>query len=238
MFIRCNLRWAVLMVVMAGLPLVPAAPATADDEKPAEAAAAAEEEPAESKKVRERNWRMRIIGAIGGDNGGVSVSTGDPYAGVSVSGGGGVGVNFEYRTSPRMGFEIGAMAVGGNVRVGVAREYRHYAAGVEVDGYVPITFALNFHPLKNSEIVDFYVGPLAASTFFSSVGVGPGVIVESRVDFGLGANIGVDINFGKRSRWSFNSGFKYITNVSNSGDRDTRFDFDPLLFTFGFGFKF
>ena len=32
MFLRCNLRWAVLMVVMAGVPL---APATADDEKPA-----------------------------------------------------------------------------------------------------------------------------------------------------------------------------------------------------------
>jgi outer membrane protein W len=137
-----------------------------------------------------------------------------------------------------MGFEIGAMAVGGNVRVGVGREYRRYNAGVEVDGYVPITFALNYHPLKNSQIVDFYVGPLAASTFMSSVGVGPGVVVESRVDFGLGANIGVDINFSRRSRWSFNSGFKYIANVSNSSDRDTWFDFDPLLFSFGFGFKF
>ena len=238
MFIRCNLRWAVLMVVMAGLPLVPAAPAMAAEEQPAESATSALEEPAEPVKVRERNWRLRFFGALAGDNGGVVVTSGDPFAGVSVSGGGGVGVNFEYRTSPRMGFEIGAMAVGGNVRVGVAREFRHYAAGVEVDGYVPITFALNYHPLKNSEIVDFYVGPLAASTFFSSVGVGPGVIVESRVDFGLGANVGVDINFGKRSRWSFNSGFKYIANVSNSGDYDTRFDFDPLLFTFGFGFKF
>ena len=238
MFLRCNLRWAVLMVVMAGLPLAPTTPVMAEEKKPAESATAAEEEPAKPAKTRERNWRMRVIGAIGGNEGGVLVTSGDPYAGVSVSGGGGVGVNFEYRTSPRMGFEIGAMAVGGNVRVGVGREHRYYGAGVEVDGYVPITFALNYHPLKNSEIVDFYVGPLAASTFFSSVGVGPGVIVESRVDFGLGANIGVDINFGKRSRWSFNSGFKYITNVSNSGDRDTRFDFDPLLFTFGFGFKF
>jgi outer membrane protein W len=64
------------------------------------------------------------------------------------------------------------------------------------------------------------------------------VIVESRVDFGLGANLGVDINFGKRSRWSFNSGFKYIANVSNSGDRDTWWDFDPLIFSFGFGFRF
>ena len=43
MFLRCNLRWALLMVVMAGLPLVPAAPALADDEKPAEPVAAAAE---------------------------------------------------------------------------------------------------------------------------------------------------------------------------------------------------
>jgi outer membrane protein W len=237
------------MVVVAGLPLAPAVPAMAGEEMPVESAAASEEEPAEpeattqeeqaeSKKVRQRNWRMRFFGAIAGDDGGVVVTSGDPYAGVSVNGGGGVGVNFEYRTSPRMGFEVGAMAVGGNVRVGVGREFRRYDAGVEVDGYVPITFALNYHPLKNSEVVDFYVGPLAASTFFSSVGVGPGVLVESGVNFGLGANIGVDFNFGKRSRWSFNTAFKYISNVSNSGDRDDRWDFDPLIFSFGFGFKF
>jgi outer membrane protein W len=157
---------------------------------------------------------------------------------VSIDGGGGVGVNFEYRYSPRMGFEIGAMAIGGNVRVGVGREDRHYGAGVEVDGYLPITFALNYHPLKNSEIVDLYVGPLIASTFISSVGVGPGVIVESRVDLGLGANFGVDINFGKRSRWSFNSGLKYIANVANSSDHNSRLDFDPLILSFGFGFRF
>ena len=238
MFLRCNLRWAMLMVVVAGLVAAPAAPATAEEEKAAESTPAVEEESEEPSKPRQRNWRMRVIGAVGGDTSGVLVTHGHPYAGVSVSGGGGVGVNFEYRTSPRMGFEIGAMAVGGNVRVGVGRKYDRYTTGVEVSGYVPITFGLNYHPLKNSEIVDFYVGPLAASTLYSGVGVGPGVIAESRVDFGLGANIGVDINFSRRSRWSFNSGFKYIANVSNGGDRDTRFDFDPLLFTFGFGFKF
>ena len=130
MFLRCNLRWAVVMAVIAGLPLASAGPATAADAQPAEPATAAEEEQDESTKPRQRNWRMRIIGAVGGDNGGVLVTHGDPYAGVSVSGGGGVGVNFEYRTSPRMGFEIGAMAVGGNVRVGVARSYHHDASGV------------------------------------------------------------------------------------------------------------
>jgi len=238
MFLGFNLRWALLMVAMAALTVAPAAPATADEEKAAETGAATENQPAEVEKVRQRNWRMRVFGAVAGDNGGVVVTSGYPHTGVAVSGGGGVGVNFEYRTSPRMGFEFGAMAVGGNVRVGVGKDFRRYGAGIAVDGYLPMTFALNFHPIKNSEIVDFYLGPLASSTFISSVGVGPGVLVESRVDFGLGANLGVDINFGKRSRWSFGTAFKYISNVANGSDRDDRWDFDPLIFSFGFGFKF
>jgi outer membrane protein W len=224
--------------MVAGLPLASAGPAMAGEEKPTEIATATEEESAEPEKARERNWRMRLFVAIAGDSGGAAVTSGAPHVGVSINGGGGVGVNFEYRYSPRMGFEIGAMAVGGNVRVGVGRDYRRYGAGVKVDGYLPLTFALNYHPLKNSEIVDLFVGPLVACTFLSSVGVGPGVIVEARVDFGLGANLGVDINFGRRSRWSFNTAFKYIANVSNSGDRDTWSDFNPLIFSFGFGFKF
>ncbi len=235
---RDILRSVAVMVVGAALLLTPAGSAFSGEEKTTESETATEEQPTGSAKVRQRSWRMRLFVAIAGDNGGVVVTSGAPHAGVSINGGGGVGVNFEYRHSPRMGFEIGAMAVGGNLRVGVGREYRRYGAGVEVGGYLPVTFALNYHPLKNSEIVDLYVGPLVASTFLSSVGVGPGVVVESRVDFGLGANLGVDINFGKRSRWSFNTAFKYISNVTNSSDRGTRFDFDPLIFSFGFGFRF
>jgi outer membrane protein W len=164
--------------------------------------------------------------------------SGVPHTAVAVSGGGGVGVNFEYRTSSRTGFEFGAMAVGGNLRVGVGKKHHRYGVGIAVDGYVPMTFAVNFHPIKNSEIVDFYVGPLAASTFFSGVGVGPGVLVDSRVEFGLGLNVGVDINFGKQSRWSFGTAFKYISNVANSSEHHDSWDFDPVIFNFGFGFKF
>jgi outer membrane protein W len=238
MLLRCDLRRALVVIAAGGLLMASAGLAIAKEPLPAEAVTAPEVAEDESPEVRQRNWRMRIIGAIGGDDGGVFVAPGHPYAGVSVGGTGGVGVNFEYRTSPRMGFELGAMALGGNVRTGVASAYHHYAVGVSVDGYVPITFALNYHPLENSEIVDLYVGPLAATTFFSSVGVGPGTIIESRIDFGLGANAGVDINFSRRSRWSFNAGLKYISNVSRGGSWDYWDDFDPLLFTFGFGFKF
>jgi len=225
------------MAVMAGLPLVPAAPALADEEKPAETAPAAEEEPAESAKAKQRNWRVRFTGAVAADDNGI-IATSVTHSGVhvSVAGGVGVGVNFEYRFSPRMGFEMGAMAVGGGVHVGVGKKDR-YHPGVEVGGYVPLTFALNYHPIKKSEIFDLYVGPLVASTIISNVGVGSVVEVGSRVDLGLGANLGFDINLGKRSRWSLNSGLKYIANVTES-ERDSRVAFDPLIWTFGFGVKF
>ena len=237
MFLKCNLRWAVLIVVMAGLPLVPAQPALADEEKPAEAAPAAEEEPAEPVKAKERNWRVRFtVAAASDDNGIIATSVTGPGDSVSISGGAGVGVNFEYRFSPRMGFEMGAMAVGGGVYVGVERKSRYYP-GVEVGGYVPLTFALNFHPLKKSEVFDLYLGPLVASTIVGGVGVGSEVNVGSRVDLGLGATLGFDINLGKRSRWSLNSGLKYIANITEN-ESDSRIAFDPLIWTFGFGVKF
>jgi outer membrane protein W len=238
MFLRCNLRWAVLMVMVAGLSMVPAGPAMADEGKPAESVAATEEEPAEPKKVRERNWRVRFMVAFASNNNGI-IATSVTHSGtsVSISGGVGGGVNFEYRYSSRMGFEMGAMAVAGGVYVGVGRDHPYYGAGVEVGGYVPITFALNFHPLKKSEVFDLYVGPLVATTIVSNVGVGSVVAIESRVDLGLGANLGFDINLGKGSRWSLNSGLKYISNVTES-ERDSRIAFDPLIWTFGFGVKF
>ena len=234
MLMRCILRWAVLMVVMAGLPL---APAMAGDEKAAETESATEEQPSEPRKAKERNWRVRFTGAFAADdNGIVATSVTGPHTSVSISGGAGVGVNFEYRYSPRMGFEMGAMAVAGGVYVGVGKDYRYYP-GVEVGGYVPLTFALNYHPLKKSEVFDLYVGPLVASTIVSNVGIGSSVDLGSRVDLGLGANLGFDINLGKRSRWSLNSGLKYIWNATNN-DSDSRIAFDPLIWTFGFGLKF
>jgi outer membrane protein W len=237
MFLRSNLRWALLMVMVAGLPLASAVPAMAAEEKPAETAKAAEEEPAEPTKAKKRNWRVRFtVAAASDDNGIVATSITHPGHSVSISGGVGAGVNFEYRYSPRMGFEMGAMAVAGGVHVGVGKDHR-YHPGVEVGGYVPLTFALNYHPIKTSEIFDLHVGPLVASTIVSNSGVGGTVEVGSRVDLGLGANFGFDINLGKRSRWSLNSGLKYIANVTES-ERDSRIAFDPLIWTFGFGVKF
>jgi len=219
---------------MAGLPL---APAVANEENAAETETATEEEPSEPAKAKERNWRVRFTGAVASDdNGIVATSVTSRGHSVSISGGAGVGINFEYRYSPRMGFEMGAMAVGGGVYVGVEKDSRYYP-GVEVGGYVPLTFALNYHPIKKSEVFDLYLGPLVASTIVGGVGVSSEVYVGSRVDLGLGATLGFDINLGKRSRWSLNSGLKYIANITEN-ESDSRIAFDPLIWTFGFGVKF
>lgn len=194
--------------------------------------------PAGSAMAGERNWRVRLMGALAGDNGGVvGTSAGYSGAGVSIGGGAGAGVNFEHRYSPKMGFEMGAMAIGARIQVGVLEDWPHHKVGVEVGSYLPLTFGLNYHPLKNTGGFDLFLGPLIASVIQSRVGVGVPVGVEARMDFGLGVNLGADINLGK-SRWSLNTGFKYISILTNSGSRESRAVFDPLIFTFGFGFRF
>jgi len=82
--------------------------------------------PAGAAAAGEKKWRMRVVGAFSGANDGVvATSGGYSKAGVSVSGGAGGGINFEYRFSERTGFELGAMAVSGRVRVGGAKHRCH-----------------------------------------------------------------------------------------------------------------
>lgn len=190
-------------------------------------------------KTRQRNWRMRLVGAVVSGGGGFTVNAGGHHgAEVSTNGGGGVGINFEYRYSPKMGFEVGAMAVAANIGVYAGKNAPYHWAAVELESFVPFTFSFNYHPLKNTEVFDLYVGPLATATFFGNVGVGSewgGGGVESGVDFGLGVTMGADLNLG-RSRWSLNGGLKYI--ALSGGGGDSGVSYDPLIVTFGFGFKF
>jgi len=195
--------------------------------------------PAGSAEAGERKWRLRVVGAVVGGDGGFTLATGDygPF-GTIVEGGAGVGVNFEYRYSKKMGFEMGAMAVGASLGVRSGSAKTGLYGGVDIGGFVPLTFALNYHPLKEGAF-DLYVGPLLTSTFYSNLGVGGpwrhGVELRSGVEFGLGGTLGFDVNLG-RSRWSLNSGLKYIALSSNGSGGGV--NFDPLIFSFGFGFRF
>jgi len=197
--------------------------------------------PTGSADAGDKNWRLRVVGAVVGGDSGFMVATGDHGSiGTIVEGGAGVGVNFEYRYSPKMGFEMGAMAVAANVgvRAGYAKTTSY--AGIDLGSFVPLTFALNYHPLKEGTF-DLYMGPLLASTFYSNLQIGGpwgyGVEVRSGVDFGLGATLGFDVNLGK-SRWSLNSGLKYIAVSSNGSRSRDGVGFDPLILSFGFGFRF
>lgn len=192
-----------------------------------------------AKVTRHLNWRVRLVGAVVSGGGGFTVAVGDRHgAEVSTDGGGGVGINFEYRYSPKMGFEVGAMAVAANIGVRAGKTYPYHGAAVELESFVPITFSVNYHPLAKTDVFDLYIGPLATATFFSNLGVGSewgGGGVESGVNFGLGVTLGADLNLG-RSRWSLNGGVKYI--ALSDGGGDTGVSYDPLIVTFGFGFRF
>ena len=197
--------------------------------------------PAGSVEAGDKNWRMRVVGAVVGGDSGFMVATGDyGPVGSIVEGGAGVGVNFEYRYSPKMGFEMGAMAMAANVGVRSGYHKTTPYAGVDLGGFVPLTFALNYHPLKEGAF-DLYMGPLLTSTFYSNLEIGGpwgyGVEVRSGVDFGLGATLGFDVNLGK-SRWSINSNLKYIAVSSNGPNSREGIGFDPLILSFGFGFRF
>jgi len=222
-------RRSSVIVVAAMVLLAAAGPLGAGEENGEEKAEA----------TRQRNWRMRLVGAVVSGGGGFTVAAGDHHgAEISTNGGGGVGINFEYRYSPKMGFEVGAMAVAANIGVHAGKNYPYHWAAVELESFVPFTFSFNYHPLKKTEVFDLYLGPLAAATFFSNVGVGSewgGGGVESGVNFGLGVTMGADLNLG-RSRWSLNGGLKYI--ALSDGGGDSGVSYDPLIVTFGFGFKF
>jgi len=182
----------------------------------------------------ERNWRVRLSGAFAGANDGAVVGS---DASVVVGGGAGAGLNFEYRYSEKMGFEMGAMAIGGTVTVGGPQDWWHHKSVVEVGSFLPVTFGFNYHPFKRTEAFDLFFGPLVASVFHSRVGVGGVVGVDARMDLGLGLNLSADINLGK-SRWCLSPGIKYISIVTNGDSGGSRIDFDPLILTFGFGFRF
>ncbi len=106
----CKVFWqgfsrdAVVWIVALMLLLAPSGLAFAADEQPAGPAPVAEDT-AEQVQPRQRNWRVRFMGAFANDeNGIIATSVTDSGTSVSIAGGVGAGVNFEYRNSPLDGF--------------------------------------------------------------------------------------------------------------------------------------
>ncbi len=197
----------------------------------------------------EKGWTLRF-GAVGLsselDNDSVGGFGRHTYA-RDGSVGGGLGVSGEYRFSPRLGFEIGAMTAA-TVDVNVAYPDAPYASNALT--FTPIIVGLNIHLTPESK-VDVYLGPLLAYVFYEDLNYSSydwnwdwqaphHVDYGIDNDFAVGANLGLDIRFGA-SNWMLTTGLKYLdTSVdarSHDGSR-AEVEFDPVIFSLGAGYRF
>ena len=154
----------------------------------------------------------------------------------------GAGMRAEYRFSERLGVEVGVLGAG---NVDVTSGYFDHSIGsnVEVSGFTPLTLGLNVH-LTPDRAVDLYAGPLLALVMYSSVDdwsshyVGrTNVSVDN--DVGWGAILGLDVPLGSRG-WMAQANLRYIdTDMKNSGgDISLNSEFDPVIYSVGFGYRF
>ena len=158
----------------------------------------------------------------------------------------GLGVALERRLSPRVGFELGALAAEPDLTLDAdLTDGLHFRVsdGVRMTA---LTAGLNVH-LTPDKPVDLYAGPLLGYVRFGDAGfrvqVGGQTQAEdfrSGEDFAFGAQIGADIAFGN-SPWSINLAAKYLDAslevTDDEGDR-TDLGFDPLILSAGFGYRF
>jgi len=191
----------------------------------------------------ERPWRLRLaLVSMDSDANFADIGASDDGFAISTGIGGGLSVDLEYRASRRLGLDFGVLAASPSIgtRIEIGWHGVSVSTGITV---APVTFGLNIHLTPDSR-VDVYLGPLVAYVKYNSfeLHVGPGAseVFHTGDDFGLGANLGVDILLGK-GRWSLNATLKYISSTLEAtpigGDTGT-VDFDPTIFGVGVGFRF
>lgn len=150
----------------------------------------------------------------------------------------GLGVSGEYRFSPRLGLEIGALAFSNGVGV-VVRDGVVVASGTS--SYGSITLGPDVHLTSNGR-ADLFVGPFLAYTAHTDVGFYDDEWAGVRIggSFGWGAVLGVDVPVGERG-WRLSANVRYIdTNLGGTDWNGDPFevDFGPTAVGVGFGYRF
>jgi outer membrane protein len=92
---------------------------------------------------------------------------------------------------------------------------------------------------------DLYIGPLLAYVVYSSFDlvVDPWFLTEgfeTRNDFGIGVNLGLDIRLGEGG-WLLTAAFKYLDTTLEASPPDEsigRTDINPMIFSVGIGYRF
>jgi len=224
---------------------------------------AADEEPKAEEGVkvdqpRVRNWILRFGLVAAETNGSTSVEVDPGSVDVRLSGGGGGFVTLEYAIIPLLGLEFGTTSICADMNVSAYAGTKHIGTDADFLGMNALTLGVNFRFVR-THAINVYAGPMLAFnryakwSFHSGVddGCWPNkhdcddwVSVESRSDSEItwGAKMGIDITLNKKGTWTLGGSLSYLDATYDfdelNGDGRGSIDFNPLMYSFGAGFRF
>lgn len=206
---------------------------------------------------RIRDWNLRFGFIVAETNGDTSVAVDPGTVDVSLSGGGGGFVSLERKVTPLLGLEFGLVGISTDMNV-TAGGLKHWGTDVDVLSMGALTLGANFH-FVNTGSVDVYAGPMLSFNRYSKWSVRTGgdddwrsnkhdddywVSVNSKNDseFTWGAKAGIDIFLNKKKSWVLSGSLSYLDATydfdEGSGEGDGSIDLDPIMFSFGVGYRF
>lgn len=224
---------------------------------------AAHEEPETSEAAtadqpKIRNWTLRFGFVVAETSGSTTIAVDPGSVDVSLSGGGGGFVNLEYKATPLLGLEFGTTGIGADMNVSTHAGLKHIGADVDVLGMSALTLAANFHFIR-TKTINVYAGPMLAFNRYSKWSVHTSVGDEwwpakhdydewvsvrssSDSEISWGAKIGIDIVLTKRGNWTLGGSLSYLDATYDfdevSGEGQGSIDLNPIIFSFGAGFRF
>lgn len=194
----------------------------------------------DSRAGEETGWRLRVdFGFFNPTGDGITIDTETTFS-AELDSGAGIGVRSEYQWSRRLGVEFGFFSgASTNISVGSSG-----SASLEVSSFVPFAVGLDVH-LTPASRVDLYIGPQVAWVNYSGIKAASGSGSSSAslsVDTSVGAAaiLGLDVPVGSRKKWTFQVNLRYFdTSIEGSASSGrVEADFDPTVFSLGFGYRF
>jgi len=179
----------------------------------------------------ERGWRIRVDFALV-DPGGDTWRSGGGTVLAELDTGVGIGVRGEYQLSRRFGIEFGLLSAATVDTTLISGG----ATSVDIASFAPLSFGADFH-LTPDRRVDLYVGPQVALIEYGDVEVTSGAVNSFSIDrdFGVGAIVGLDVPVGEARHWAFQTNLRHLVTSMESGA--IAVDFDPTIFSLGFGYR-
>ncbi len=197
--------------------------------------------------AQDDKWRLRVGGVwVEPDVDFTDVDSDGDRVAIGSKGAIGFSLALERQVSRRLGIELGALYAEPdlNVDAELAEGFQISASGSI--SFIAFTAGLNIH-LTPDKAVDLYIGPLLVYTTYSDIRFRVQVDehtlaadTSSNDNFALGAQIGADIPFGD-GPWSLNLAARILDSSLGVTDDESvvsELNFDPLILSAGFGYRF